>query len=164
MLEASKFVLKSITDLLDYSDDSEVRRIVRMCRNSMKSIENVSKVTDVHQLLAELTPACEALVEVTSLTNKRIDELLHLSIQKNLKDSLENLGKASLLMVSSSKAVVENSTNQFALESRKLCCEFLIQTLSNIETVIQMREWVDPSYDLVSVFYLILAFWTAVRK
>jgi hypothetical protein len=107
ILEACKGILKGTQKLLDVYDDSEVRRIVQLCRTSKSLINNLRPLKEVNELVAHIRNTCSALVQLTQQANQRIDELLFPQLQARLREAMNNIVGSSNLIVSSSKAVAQ---------------------------------------------------------
>jgi hypothetical protein len=152
LVEASKAILQGTTDILNAYDDSEVRKIIKLCQTSRGQLEEMKSIFELNDLLKVIRPACQALVDLTALAKRRVDEILFPALQARLRDDIENINRSSGLLVSSSKAVVQNAKNVGAVESRDFCCNRLNEIINDIETVVQIRDWSESAYtDLVGV-------------
>jgi hypothetical protein len=140
LIDASKGLLNGTTRLLDVYDDSEVRKIVRMCDDCKHNIDVLKTISDVQSLIKTIKPTCDYLVQLTQFSTKRIDEILLPAMQVKLRHAVDEVTQASSLMVTSSKAVVQNPTNKAAAESRNHCCDRVKQALDEIIVAVTTRE------------------------
>lgn len=152
LVEASKAILQGTTDILSAYDDSEVRKIVKLCQSSREQLKQLKSIFELNDLLKIIRPACQSLVDLTALAKRRVDEILFPALQARLRDDIENINRSSGLLVSSSKAVVQNSKNEGSIQSRDFCCDRLTDIISDIEIVVQIRDWSESAYtDLIGV-------------
>ncbi|KAI3633133.1 hypothetical protein MIR68_009208 [Amoeboaphelidium protococcarum] len=146
LVDAAKGILQGTTHLLDAYDDGEVRKIVNLCASTKTVLSKLDQTFEVQQIIAIIKPACQQLVDLTALANRRVDELLFPALQTRLRDAIQNITKTSNLVVSSSKAVAQNSKNQSIIQSRSVCLSYISELVEEISKVVQIRDWVEPSY------------------
>lgn len=150
LIVAAKGILQGTTKMLDVYDDSEIRKIVNVCNLAKHAIESLMSSVDMQVIKEVIKPCLNLLVELTQMATKRIDELLYPQLQNRLRDAVDNVSKASNLLVSSSKSVLVNPKNEATIQSRNFCCERLIEAIVDIAKIVQIREWSEPAYtDLV---------------
>lgn len=151
LVEASKAILHGTTDILSAYDDSEVRNLVSLCTNAKEALAKLKTVSEVAQLVQIIRPACQSLVDLTAIAKRRVDEIIYPALQARLRDDIDSINRSSNLLISSSKAVVQNP-NESSIQARDFCCDRLIDTVTDIETVVQIREWSESAYsELVGV-------------
>lgn len=146
LVEGCKGILEGTTHLLNAYDDSEVRKIVAQCQESRQLIEQLQGAMDLQSILQVMKPTCQALVDLTALSTRRVDELLSQALQKRLQVAIADVTSSSSLLVSSCKAVAQNGANEQVVHVRYLILIRLIVIVTEIETVVQIRDWVEPSY------------------
>lgn len=150
LIDASKGILQGTARLLDVFDDSEVRAIVATCKNCVELVNGVRQLgDDVPKMIEHMRPTCQILVDLTQQANKRVDELLYAPLQDRLRDSIDSITRTSTLMMSSTKSVAANPQNAAARQGLEYCCDRIVETIIDIEAVVQIREWSEPAYSEV---------------
>jgi len=103
----------------------------------MKAVESVDQLVQVIQ------PACQSLIVLAQLTDRRVTELLEPWTKVSLTQAREVVKGSSTLMVSSTKAFVTNidkPSKESAKESRRLCIERLLHAIDDIERIVQIKQ------------------------
>lgn len=150
LLESVKGIMGGVSMVLSEYDDYEVRKIVNACLDANKNIvllkNDANTVTDVVNLLKT---GSSAMVTVGQLASRRAKELIQDILMIRLKNAVEDLSKDSALLVSSLKTVFEKPGDKEVSVIRDEVVQRLLDAISEIETVVQIREEM-PNYKLVS--------------
>ena len=145
LIDGCKEILKGTTGLLNAYDDSEVRRIVALCEQTKRQIQDVNATTELNALIQHIRPACQSMVDLTAISSRRVDELLYVPLQDRMRKAIQTITKISNLLVTSSKAVASNPENKDAVEARSQLCTQLQFNVNEIAEVVQIREWSEGS-------------------
>lgn len=141
LLESVKGILSGTTAVLKAFDDFEVRKIVNVCHGCSQKVTVIQSETALppQQLVNTLMQVSQSVVQLAQMTNKRIGELLQPILQSRLRIAVGDLTKESPLLITSSKAYLQNSKNVSAKDARNQSCARLQEACKEIEIVIQIQ-------------------------
>ena len=145
LIKACQLILEGTTKMLDVYDDSEVRKIVKMCDNAIQSTQQLKSIKDPNTLVTHFTSSNQAMIDLVAVAGKRTEEIIYAALKNRLKDATDELASQSKLIVSACQVVLQNPTNEHASQARAACCDTIIQCSNEIKTVVQIREWSEQS-------------------
>ena len=151
LIEGSRGILQGTSSLLLCFDESEVRKLIRSCKevlNYMEVVEVIERMEDLVQFVKDLTPA---LTRVSRDVNLRQRELTHQAHRETLLRCLENLKQEAPVLISSMKIYIQllstKSSTSEAAGNRNYHSQRIIDELNEIIRVLQLTTYDEDEWD-----------------
>lgn len=158
LIEGSRGILQGTSSLLLCFDESEVRKLIKTCKNVLNYIEVVEvieKMEDLVQFVKDLTPA---LAKLSRDVNQRQRELTHQAHRETLLRCLDSLKQEAPILISSMKTYIQllssnNSTTE-AAGNRSYLTQRITDEIQEIIRVLQLTTYDEDEWDSDSLTFM----------
>ena len=148
LLAACSKLLDATIKLLDLFDDNEVRRIVDNCEICISNIGVVREVRGAGSIVSHVRAVSEQVTDVAAVAKQRIDELVYPALKSRLADAIENVERANILVISTSKVLALDDTVQSSIDARNVACDSTIRHLRDIIRIVSITSHKDFDFNL----------------
>ena len=138
MVGACKTILDGMRDLLEATNDSEVRRILKACQEAAKFTKMVTMTATESDFVSVSQHFSTAATTLVRLANARLEEVTHVEIVTRLAAALELVRTNAPLVISSHKSVLQ-ANGAAAVKTREFVVSDLASAIQEIATVVQIR-------------------------
>ncbi|KNC54337.1 uncharacterized protein AMSG_10327 [Thecamonas trahens ATCC 50062] len=138
MVASCKVILDGMRELLEATNDSEVRRILKACQESAKFTKMVTQTAVESDFLSVAQHFSTASTTLVRLTNARLEELSHPELVTRLSAAVELVRTNAPLVISSHKSVLQTS-GAAAIKTREFVVSDMAAAIQEIATVVQIR-------------------------